>query len=139
MEFLSLYDIASASSKGRVGRQHRSDSDEVMLSIVKSGQNKGGKDRNALSVKISKQLAQKARFIFGDRLDILISSDGSTGLIKRVKSGGFAASSSGSRTSDIYIKVTWYEGMPKPEQKTYCPATLTDDGITFKLKCPEQN
>ena len=135
MEFLSLYSIAAACSKtGRVGRQHRSEADEVLLSIVKSGHNSGGKERIALSVKINKHLAQNARFIFGDRLDILISSDGSTGLIKRVKEGGFAATSSGSKTSDIYIKVTWYEGMPKPEQKTYCPATLTDDGITFKLK-----
>lgn len=135
MEFLSLYDIASANSKcGGVGGRRRVNPDEIVLSIVKSGKNRDGKERTSLSVKISRELANKARYIFGDRLDILISSDGTTGLIKRVSAGGFAASSSGSKTSDIYIKMTWYEGMPRPDDKIYCKATLTDIGIEFKIK-----
>ena len=98
--------------------------------------NKSGKRTYQMRVTISKDIAKKARIIYGDRLEISFDKDCEPprGLISRVTDGGWKASlTSKSNEAGLVFKIMMCDGMPSFSYGSQCDAVVTDEGILFDL------
>lgn len=146
MAFISLSEIASQQSsvagRGKHGRGKRVVGKRLSIGVTSSGKSKSGQPRPALRFRISKDLAQEARILPGDRVDVLIDTNERLGLVRRVNTGGYSASASGItadkiKAGDFYplvTKITLYPGMPKVDETTECEnITVSNEGIIFAI------
>jgi hypothetical protein len=142
MAFISLTEIATINNGRLRNRGKRVTGKRLSIGVASSGKSKTGQQRPTLTLRISKDLAQEARILPGDRLDVLIDRNERLGLIRRIKDGGYSASASGIKSDNIkagefypiVTKITYYEGMPKVDETTDCEnITVSNEGIIFAL------
>ena len=137
MAFVKTSELVEAFYKknNRNGRGQRLISD-VAIGTDFGGLNKARQRIYQLSVKVSKDIAKKARIIHGDRLEISFDkdSDPPRALITRVTEGGWKAIPvSKSHDAGLVFRITMYDGMPSFKSTAQCEAVVTDEGILFDL------
>lgn len=144
MAFMSISAIAE-NEKGK--KNYRRGPITANRKYLVIGSNSGGKDkygteRTAIVCRISAPLAKEARIIHGDRVDLLIDKESGLGLLRRISSGGYAATATGKPLKEIKqgeyygitVKITYYAGMPKFGSTTECDnVNVSDEGILFDL------
>jgi hypothetical protein len=82
---------------------------------------------------LSPEIIAKARFMPGDKVDILFDQDARAGLIKRTSIGGWSLSQTPA-SQRFSIKLTWREGLPTIANTDGCTdVQVTDEGIIFKF------
>lgn len=88
----------------------------------------------SMRLSISQEIIKKARFMPGDRVDVLIDREARMVLIKRVTSGGWALSYRTKSNERAMVQISWSIGLPSVSQSTPCSEVkVTEDGIIFKL------
>ena len=91
----------------------------------------GGEEAFSLRFGLSDELLKEARFIAGDRVDVLLDVEARLGLIRRTLQGGWKIS--GSKAKKV-VQMTWTEGLPSVPTTSACESvTVTDEGIMFEL------
>jgi hypothetical protein len=145
MTFISASYIAETKRAGSGGRSKGTKRNAELLTVSSNLGAKSlvsGFQRRQITVRITEQLAKKARILPGDRLDLLFDKEANLGLIKRVVTGGYSATAAGvhqdkivsGRFYNVVIKATHYEGMPMFPKSTDCEnVTITDEGILFTM------
>jgi hypothetical protein len=87
-----------------------------------------------MRLSISQEIVKKARFMPGDRVDVLIDREARMVLIKRVTSGGWALSYRTKSNERAMVQISWSIGLPSVSQAAPCSEVkVTEDGIIFKL------
>lgn len=82
---------------------------------------------------LSKEVIKKARFMPGDKVDVLFDKENSAGLIRRTTSGGWTLSQT-TTSPRISIKFTWCPGLPTIASTGDCTdIQVTDEGIMFRF------
>ena len=135
MAFKSLSQIrtdAGASPRGR----YRATSDIVIA--TDKGIKNSGKEGWCLRISISSDIAKKARFLAGDRIEFFIDRDSSPacGLLKRTTEKGMRLYKNGESAGARFIyKATYIDGVGIPSfaQATDVKAEVVDDGIMFDI------
>jgi hypothetical protein len=118
--------------RGGAGSQAKFSSDEVVLSIDKSGAK--GAVAYSLRISIHKTIAKKARLIEGDRIQFGFNQEKGIGIIRRVNDGGYRLSGCNKKSDRLYIKPNWRKGlMPSVASSVGCPSEIKDEGIIFML------
>lgn len=136
MSFISAIELNKKYSKGgRTGRA--SAKDDVILATDKSVQ-KTGQVSYSLRFSIAERLVKEARFIHGDKVDILfdIDSDPKRILIVRSLHGGWTLYRNGgenSKNARFNIKITYRPEMPSFANSTPTSAVVAAEGILFDI------
>lgn len=126
MAYVSVRELLKKSDKGE--RVHSNE--DVCISVNKCGA--PDKDVWALVVSISTSIAKKARFMLGDKVELLFDPEKRIGLLKRTNDGGWSLTSGGKDIkSRMYFKIQFVVGMPSVKQNTGCPSEVTPEGIEF--------
>ena len=82
---------------------------------------------------LSEEIIKKARFMPGDKVDVLFDKENNAGLIRRTTSGGWTLSQT-TTSPRISIKFTWCPGLPTIASTGDCTnIQVTDEGITFRF------
>jgi hypothetical protein len=139
MTFISINDIADKSAKSSRRGPKPVSKDSVLFSSCK--QNGKTKKGISISFRISALLMKKSRFIFGDRLDVLFDPSDRTGLIRRVKEGGYKLCVHGgsknvadTTNKSGVVKMTHFHGMPSISTSAECENVSVDgEGILFRF------
>lgn len=143
MTFISVFDIARQQSRWTGSRGGKRLSGKILtIGINVGGKSKNGSTRQALTIRLSADLAKEARLLIGDRVDVLFDKESGLGLVKRVQTGGYATTVAGMATSSVkpgafyptVVKLTYYDGMPFIAERHDCEnVTVTNEGIMFTL------
>jgi hypothetical protein len=105
----------------------------VLATDRQNPKNPGDEVRYTLRLDISPEMASKARFIMGDRVDILIDAESRQMMLKRVHEGGWKLAQSG-KAGALKIQVRYLEGMPSVPTSANCTSVqLTDEGVVFTV------
>lgn len=130
MNFKSVTEI-SGRAPGRGGQRLL---DGVTISTDRRSPRGHAASEYTMRFSISQQLTKKARFMPGDRVDVLIDREARLVLIKRVSSGGWALSYRTKSNERAMVQISWCEGLPSVKRSTACSdVQVTEDGIIFKL------
>jgi len=126
--FESLAKLAEkGSAKGKVAGKGQAKSN-VSISV-----NGKGKNIACLVVRIGSDIMKVARFIKGDRVDILVDKEAGLLLIKRDPNGRYKISGAKNNNSGA-IKATLFTGFPYPEElKSMVNISYPDAGILCEL------
>lgn len=140
MSYTSLSSISEKSRGPLVGRPH------VIAPLTFSSSKAPGRGGNKkqIALRISDEIAKQARLFPGDRVDILVDTEKKSGIIHRVKSGGYSLSVPGIKVANILdgkyyplvVKMTHYAGMPINDATSTKPCeevTVVDEGVAFKF------
>lgn len=130
MNFKSVTEI-SGRAPGRGGQRLL---DGVTISTDRRVSKGHAGSEYTMRFSISQNLTKKARFMPGDRVDVLIDREARMALIKRVSSGGWALSYRTKSNERAMVQISWCVGLPSVKQSTACSdVQVTEDGIIFKL------
>lgn len=134
MSFISALELSKKyTNKGGRGRVH-SDHDIAMAtdkSVAKTGQ-----IVYSLRFSISAKLIKEARFIEGDKVDVLFDFESSPKrvLIVRSLAGGWTLYNNNKNKDSRYnFKITYRPELPSFEQSTPTKAVVTSEGILFDI------
>jgi hypothetical protein len=134
MSFVSALELSKTySRKGGRGRVH-SDHDVALAtdkSVAKTGQ-----IVYSLRFSISAKLIKEARFIEGDKVDVLFDFESSPKrvLIVRSLAGGWSLyNNNKNKNSRFNFKITYRPEMPSFEESTPTKAVVTSEGILFDI------
>jgi hypothetical protein len=134
MSFISALELNKKyTNKG--GRGRIVSNSDISLSTDKSVQ-KTGQVAYSLRFSISPKLMKEARFIEGDKVDILFDFESSPkrALIVRSLAGGWTLyNNNKNKNSRFNFKITHRPELPSFEQSTDANAVVTSEGILFDI------
>lgn len=134
MSFISAIEM-SKNYGARNGRGRVSADQDVCMSTDKSVQ-KTGVITYSLRFSISAKIIKEARFIEGDKVDVLFDFESSPKrvLVVRSLSGGWRLYPNGkAKNSRFNFKITHRPEMPSFENSTPTKAVVTSEGILFDI------
>lgn len=136
MSFISALELNKKYTK-RGGTGRASVKDDVIIATDKSVQ-KTGQVNYSLRFSISEKIIKEARFIEGDKVDILFDVESSPKRILIVRSlqGGWSLYRNGvkdSQNARYNVKITYRPEMPSFTQSTATNAVVAAEGILFDI------
>lgn len=130
MTFVSAYKAARSVRGVRMGK---TGSDSGVVLATDKQKSKDGVWRYSVRINISSDLYERARFLEGDRLDVLFSQELHMAKIVRVEEGGWAASFRPNSSKRI-LKFALFDGMPTVARSSVCEiVSIETNAITVKL------
>lgn len=132
MAFVSATEIAKRSNRGGT-RRTRIQEDLVMATDSQRSKNNPG---YALRIGMTQALAERARFLPGDRVDLLIDAEERRCMIRRVDTGGWKLTSPnpGSAGGRLLLKMKHREGLPTTPVAAACrDVVVSPEGIEFTV------
>lgn len=134
MAFVSAQKLLDecGSPSGRRGRAGGSDV-KFATDITRKHGNKDPSPIYSVRFSLSAEIMKKARFMPGDKVDVLFDPENNAGLIQRTTSGGWSLSQT-STSPRISIKLTWRPGLPTIASTGCCTdIQVVDEGIMFRF------
>lgn len=136
MSFISALELNKKYSK-RGGTGRASQMDDVMIATDKSV-DKYGTLKYSLRFSIAEKIIKEARFIEGDKVDILFDLESSPKRILIVRSlqGGWSLYRNGGKSSvksRFNVKITYRPEMPSFATSTPTNAVVAAEGILFDI------
>jgi len=129
MAFKTLQELTGVEAKR--GNHSKIPSDQILFATDK--RSKGDKGSLfCMRIGIPVKTAKKARFVAGDKVEVLFDVADRVGLVRRVSSGGYTLCKH-HENSRLTVKATYYPGMPTVSDSVGCLSDVTDDGIVFML------
>ena len=135
MGFISVneYRNRSGVTSGRGGWNAHTGEDLVISHDLASCNKPGTKKRTSLRIRVSSGVLKQARWVIGDRIEMLFDPEAGLGLLRRVSVGGNALCGR-SKSSGATLTTSWYEGMPSVFPSAACQNVVVDEeGVLFQL------
>jgi len=133
MAFVSASEIIGNTSP----RRHSS----AGIVLATDKQRASGQQYFAVRISLSRELADRARFILGDRVDVMFDIEGRRCLLRRVNEGGWrlhkAGGNGASDGARLNIKFKYSTGLPSvKESVSITDYEIAPEGIIFGI--PEE-
>jgi len=127
MAFISVKSIAKG--KGFLNNHGRIANYDLALSKGKAG------NGFALHIYIPPKTLKQARFIDGDRVDLLFDPVDQSAMLTRVTEGGWKISRANKQSAGcVSLSINWLPAdFPIPDKVTPAECTIADSGILFKV------
>lgn len=133
MAFISAQKLLEECGRPASNRSRASSEISFATDITRTHSGKNPDPIYSVRFSLSQEIIKKARFMPGDKVDILFDPERNAGLIKRTSSGGWALSQTNS-SPRIAIKFTWRPGLPTIANTAGCTEVqVTDEGIMFRF------
>jgi len=134
MAFISLSGIKKDQSTRNGGLRSKS---ELAISVCNGSKLKSGHKTKVLNFRLADSLINRARFMVGDRLDVLFDKTNGIGMIKRDNQGSMTLSRNSKNASSTRLTLTLRKGMPAVRNTFGCDSVEVDTDGTIQFKLPD--